>query len=78
MNTKYKSSPFAGALSTRCRNGLVGCFGDSDIINKPEKIAAGKARLILARNIGDVGLKEIAVALNKFGYIDDIDTWLKG
>ena len=75
MNTKYKNS-FASALSTRCRNGLIGCYGDRDITNTPEKIAAGRDRLTLARNIGAKGLQEIARALCRLGYIDDVEEWL--
>jgi hypothetical protein len=64
---------FADMLSTRCKNTLVGCFGERDIIYHPEKIAAGRGRLTLARNIGAKGLKEIARALYSFGYIDDVE-----
>jgi hypothetical protein len=49
---------FKDMLSTRSKNGLVGCFGDSDIIYQPERIAAGRDKLTLARNIGVVGLME--------------------
>ena len=43
---------FADSLSTRSKNGLTGAFGDKDIIYQPERIAAGRDRLTLARNIG--------------------------
>ena len=78
MITQNKNSPFGSALSTRCKNGLIGCYGDRDITNTPEKIAAGRGRLTLARNIGAKGLQEIARALNKLGYIEDIKMWLQG
>jgi hypothetical protein len=67
---------FANELTTRCKNGLTGCFGDSDIVFQPEKIAAGREKLTLARNIGSKSLQEIAEALYKFDYIKDIDQWL--
>jgi hypothetical protein len=69
---------FSDMLSTRSINGLIGCFGDGDIINQPERIAAGRDRLTLARNIGPKSLREIALALNEFSYIDDIEKWLRG
>ena len=71
----YKS--FADSLSTRCKNGLVGCFGDGDIINQPERIAAGRDKLKLARSIGPKSLKEIAWALFEFRYIDNPEMWLE-
>jgi len=43
---------FADSLSTRSKNGLAGAFGGPDIIYQPERIAAGRDRLTLARNIG--------------------------
>ena len=67
---------FAGELTTRCKNGLIGCFGDRDIIYLPGRIAAGRDKLTLARSIGPKSLREIAGALHKFGYIDDIRCWL--
>ena len=69
MNNKK----FANSLSTRCKNGLIGCFGDGDIIYQPERIAAGMDRLTLARNIGRKSLKEIALLLYELGFIDDIE-----
>ena len=68
---------FADSLSTRCKNGLIGCFGDRDIIYHPERVAAGRDKLTLARNIGPVSLREIALALFKYGCIDDIENWPK-
>jgi hypothetical protein len=67
---------FAESLSTRSKNGLIGCFGDRDIIYKPEKIAAGRNRLKLARNIGPKSLNKIALLLFSFCYIDDVNKWL--
>ena len=69
---------FKDMLSTRSKNGLIGCFGDGDIINQPERISAGRERLTLARNIGSKSLQEIASNLFKYGFIDDIDNWLNG
>ena len=66
---------FADSLSTRCRNGLIGCFGP-EALNNPEIIAARRDRLTLARNLGPKSLKEIALALYEFGYIDDSNKWL--
>jgi hypothetical protein len=51
---------FKDMLTTRVKNGLIGCFGDGDIINQPERIAAGREKLTLARNIGSVSLREIS------------------
>ena len=67
---------FKDMLSTRAKNGLIGCFGDGDIINQPERIAAGREKLTLARNIGPKSLKEIALLLHEFCYIDDVQKWL--
>jgi hypothetical protein len=64
---------FKYMLTTRVKNGLIGCFGDGDIINQPEGIAAGREKLTLARNIGPKSLREIAEILHKFHYIDDVD-----
>ena len=72
---RSKNISFADGPSTRIKNGLIGCFGDADIICPPEKIAEGRDKLTLARNIGSKSLKEIAFALHKFGCIDDIDKW---
>ena len=68
MDTKFTNS-----LTTRAKNGLTGCFGDVDIIYQPEKIAAGRNKLTLARNIGPKSLKEIALLLHNFCYIDDVE-----
>ena len=76
MKTDNGSKSFADCLSTRCKNGLTGCFGDRDIICQPERVAAGRNRLTRARNIGPKSLREIAFFLFEFGYIDDIGKWL--
>jgi len=68
---------FVNELSTRCKNGLIGRFGDRAIIYQPKRIAAGRDKLTLARNIGPKSLREIAWALYKFGYIDDPGLWLR-
>ena len=73
MNNKK----FADSLSTRCKNGLIGCFGDGGIVCQPERIAAGRDKLTLARNIGPKSLKEIALLLYDFCYIDDFEQWLR-
>ena len=67
---------FKDMLSTRAKNGLIGCFGDGDIINQPERTAAGRDKLTFARNIGRKSLQEIAFNLFNYGFIDDIDKWL--
>ena len=80
LNLKRRSVVFVGIcfqnkiryLPTRS------LLGGSQIINTPEKIAAGRGKLTLARNIGVKGLQEIARALNKLGYIEDIKMWLQG
>jgi hypothetical protein len=66
MKTNNTSKSFADSLSTRCKNGLIGCLGDNDVICQPEKIAAGSKRLTLARNIGPRSIKEIALLLYEF------------
>jgi hypothetical protein len=73
MDIKFKDM-----LSTRSKNGLIGCFSDDDIINQPERIAAGRHKLTRARNIGRKALQEIASNLYKYGFINDIDKWLRG
>ena len=73
-----KMKTFAEMLSTRAKNGLAGAFGGPDILYHPERIAAGRERLTLARNIGAVPLGEIASNLYKYGFINDIDNWLRG
>ena len=65
---KKENKLFAKELTTRCKNALIGRFGDDKIITQPEKIAANRKRLTLARNIGAKSLQEIAEALHKFGY----------
>jgi hypothetical protein len=70
-----KNKQFANELSTRCKNGLTGCFGDSYIIYQPGRIASGRGKLTLARNIGPKSLREIAGALYKFGYIENPVHW---
>ena len=66
---------FAAGLSARAKNGLIGCYGDRDIIYQPEKTVAGRDRLTLARNIGAKSLHEIAFLLCKYGFIDNIEKW---
>jgi hypothetical protein len=47
------------------------------VLNRPEIIAAiGIARLRLIRGLGQKSLEEIALGLNRFGYIDDVEEWL--
>ena len=71
-----KNKKFADSLTTRSKNGLTGFFGDPDILYQPEKIAVGRDRLTLARNIGLKSLQEITFLLFRFGYIGDIKKWL--
>ena len=61
---------FKDMLSTRSKNGLTGAFGDPNIIYQPDRIAAGRDKLTLARNIGPKSLQEIAEALYLFEYIE--------
>ena len=72
-----KNEKFADGLSTRCKNGLIGCFGDGDIINKPQRITAGRDKLTLARNIGPKSLREVADILHILHYIENRDKWLE-
>ena len=55
----------------------TGAFGDPNIIYQPEKIAVEMDRLTLARNIGPKPLKEIALLLYDFYFIDDVQKWLE-
>ena len=72
-----EENPFAAELSPLCRNGLAGCFGCREVLSHPKVIAeAGKAKLELARNLGNKSLRNIAEALYRFGYFDDIEKWL--
>ena len=68
---------FKDTLSTRCKNGLIGCVGDGDIINQPQRITAGRDKLTLARNIGPKSLREIADILHILLYIEDYEKWLE-
>ena len=66
---------FKGMLSTRSKNGLSRCFG-RQVLDTPEIIAeAGIDRLRLAVGIGPKSLKEIALLLYAFCYIDDVEMW---
>jgi hypothetical protein len=67
---------FIDELSTWSKNGLVRLYG-RDILKEPEVIAGiGIAVLEHAIGLGPKSLGEIALALRKFGYIDDIGQWL--
>ena len=68
---------FADGLSTWSKNGLVRLYG-RDILEKPEIIAdIDIAVLEHAIGLGPKSLREIALALHKFGCIDDVDQWLE-
>ena len=67
---------FKDLLSTRTQNGLSRCFG-TQVLDQPEIIAAiGITGLRLIRGLGPKSLKEIALGLNRFGYISDAEKWL--
>ena len=69
---------FKDMLSTWSKNGLSRLYG-RDILEKPEVIAGiGVSGLEQAIGLGPKSLKEIALSLYKFNYIDDIDQWLEG
>jgi hypothetical protein len=74
MNT---NKTFADALSTWSKNGLIRLYGE-DILNEPEVIAwLGMNGLLKhAIGLGPKSLKEIALLLCDFYYIDDIEKWL--
>ena len=75
METKKS---FADELSTWSKNGLSRLYG-RDILKKPEVIAGiGITALEGAIGLGPNALQEIALALYKFGYIDDVEKWLEG
>lgn len=67
---------FKDTLSTRTQNGLSRCLG-SLVLDQPEIIAAiGVTGLRLIRGLGFKSLQEIALGLNRFGYISDAEEWL--
>ena len=69
---------FKDELSIRSINGLARCFG-RQALDTPEVIAkAGAKRLHLAIGLGPKSIKEIAIVLNRYEYIDDVERWLKG
>ena len=74
METNKK---FADELSTWSKNGLSRIFGPQ-ILDTPEVIAGlGMEPLEMAIGLGPKSLEEIAWALHKHGYIDDIEQWLR-
>ena len=71
------SKKFADGLSTWSKNGLVRLFG-RDVLKEPEVIAGlGMEPLKMAIGLGPKSLHEIAWALYGFGYIDDIEQWMR-
>ena len=70
----YKT--FADELSTWSRNGLSRLYG-GDILKEPEVIAwLGMIGVLkLAIGLGPKSLKEIALLLYDFYYIDDVEKW---
>jgi hypothetical protein len=63
-------------LSTRTKNGLCRCLG-TQVLDQPEIIAAiGITGLRLINGLGPKSLEEIALGLNRFGYISGADKWL--
>ena len=68
---------FKDLLSTRTQNGLSRCLG-TQVLDQPEIIAAiGIAGLRLIKGLGPKSLEEIALGLNRFGYISDAAKWLE-
>ena len=66
---------FADMLSTWSKNGLSRLYG-RDILEKPEVIAGiGVSGLEQAIGLGPKSLKEIALLLYNFCYIDDVGKW---
>ena len=71
-----KNTTFANELSTWSRNGLSRIFGPQ-ILDTPEVIAGlGMELLEMVIGIGSKSLQEIALALFRFGYIDNVYKWL--
>ena len=68
---------FTDELSTLCKNGLSLLYG-RDILKDPKFVAEiGMDGLKMPFFVlGPKSLREIAEALHKFRYIDDIDQWL--
>ena len=65
-------------LTTRSKNGLSRCFG-RQVLDTPEVIAEGVIdRLRLAVGLGTKSLQEIAFLLFRYGFIKDMEKWLKG
>ena len=76
MNPCEKNT-FINSLSTRSRNGLARCFG-RDKLDTPEIIAeVGMKKLKMTNQLGKMSFREIALALFRFGYIDDVEEWLE-
>ena len=71
----YKT--FADDLSTWSKNGLSRLYGE-DILKEPEVIAwLGMIGVLkLAIGLGPKSLKEIALLLYAYRYIDDVEQWL--
>ena len=76
MDTK-KNTSFKDELSSWSKDGLSRIFG-SEILDTPEVIAGlGTESLKMAIGLGPKSLHEIARALHSYGYIDDIEQWLR-
>ena len=76
MDTK-KNTSFKDELSSWSKDGLSRIFG-SEILDSPEVIAGlGTESLKMAIGLGPKSLHEIARALYEFGYIGDIEQWLR-
>lgn len=65
---------FKESLSTRCKNGLLRCFGP-DSLDNPMIIISGWERLKLTNQIGPKSLQEIASLLSKFECKDNNEYW---
>ena len=69
---------FADELSTWSKNGLSRLYS-RDILKKPEVIAeAGVDRLSMTVQLGKKSFQQIADALFRFEYIDNVERWLGG
>ena len=67
---------FKDLLSTRTQNGLSRSLG-TQVLDQPEIIMAiGITGLRLIKGLGPKSLEEIALSLNRLGYISDAAKWL--